>query len=293
MLDSNLLQALKLNIINIDYCKLDCSWHYSGVKGPFSRLYLVTGGEGYIYHNNQKFHLTQGVMHLCPGFTLSSYHCDDYLEQYYIHFSDEMDGQMGIFTEDVCEYQVQTGPFESGLFKQLLALNPDKALMEYDPEKYNKKKQMIRAQQPDKKDTPATFLESKGILMLLLSRFLQRSPVTSHRQQDHSFQRLRTVIRYIDKNLEKRMSLEQLARVCHLHPNYFSKLFQKIMGVRPIEYINRKRIQKAQMLLLTTDISLNLIAQKVGLNDAAYLSRLFRKYTEQTPAQYRNQTFPR
>jgi hypothetical protein len=56
-----------------------------------------------------------------------------------IHFSDEMDGQMGIFTEDVCEYQVQTGPFESGLFKQLLALNPDKALMEYDPEKYNKK----------------------------------------------------------------------------------------------------------------------------------------------------------
>ena len=76
----------------------------------------------------------------------------------------------------------------------------------------------------------------------------------------------------------------------HLEPGYFSRLFYELMGVRPIEFINRKRIEKVQRLLVTTSDNLDNIARIVGLSNWAYLSRVFKKYTGVTPGQYRKQS---
>ncbi|MBN2375820.1 MAG: helix-turn-helix domain-containing protein [Sedimentisphaerales bacterium] len=291
MLDLHLLQTLKLSVINIDFCQLDRSWHYSNVRGPFSRLYLITGGEGYVYHHNQKYHLKPGKMHLIPGFTLGSYHCDDYLEQYYIHFSNEMDGWLEIFVEQQCDYHIDAIDLDYMLFKRLLELNPAKALLETDPEKYDRKKHLIRSQQPEGYSSAADYLESIGILKQLLARFFRGKIKPSDDEKTQQLRRFRNVIRYINDNLHEIISVEYLSHIACLNSDYFSKLFKKVMGVAPIEYVNRKRIEKVQLLLVTTNYNLDKIALEAGYRNLSYFSRQFKKYSGMTPGKYRRVNF--
>ena len=288
MLNLTLLQKLKLNIINIDFCEVNRDWHYNHVINPFSRLYLVTGGQGVVRHHKQTYTLMPSVMHLVPGFSPADYHCDDKLKQYYIHFSSDIEGQLEIFTEDVCHFQVEVGSRELDIMKRLLAINPKKALSNVDPEKYDRKTHLLRAQHPDSNYSPSEFMETKGILLQLLAKFIRNGPETSSPKRDKAFQRLQTVIHFIEDNLDKQITLAQLSDICFLHPDYFSRLFNKIMGVRPIEFLNRKRILKVQMLLMTTDMTLSEIARHTGFLDTTYLSRIFKKYTKQTISQYRD-----
>jgi len=85
------------------------------------------------------------------------------------------------------------------------------------------------------------------------------------------------------------MTIRELAKIGHLNPTYFSNLFSKLMGTSPIQYINKRRVEKAQSLLLTTDATLYTIAQKVGFLDEYYFSRIFKKITGIAPQHYRQQ----
>ncbi|MGD1946437.1 MAG: helix-turn-helix domain-containing protein [Croceivirga sp.] len=60
-----------------------------------------------------------------------------------------------------------------------------------------------------------------------------------------------------------------------------------LYGVRPNRFIQMKRIERAQLLLLTTNDTLEVIAEKVGLNNFSYFSRIFKKITGITPGKYR------
>lgn len=291
MLDTKLLQTLRLSLINMEFCRLDHSWHYNNVMGPTSRLYLITAGEGYVYHHHQKYILSAGKMHLVPAFTLSSYHCDSFLEQYYVHFFNEMDGWMEIFVDQECEYQIDAIPQDYVLFQRLMELNPNKALPDYDPKKYEKHRHLVQYLQPVQNQNAADFLESNGILQQLLSRFLRGPGQPPDDEKTRQLRRLRNILRYINDHLREKIPLEQLAHMIFLNPDYFSRLFTKIIGVRPVEYINRKRIEKAQLLLLTTQDSQEKIAWDVGFSDLSYFCRQFKKYTNMSPGRYRRHQF--
>ena len=53
-----------------------------------------------------------------------------------------------------------------------------------------------------------------------------------------------------------------------------------------MEYVNKKRIERAQMLLLSTNLSISQVAEKVGISNNSYFSTLFQKYNLQTPDDY-------
>jgi len=59
------------------------------------------------------------------------------------------------------------------------------------------------------------------------------------------------------------------------------------MGIRPLEYINRKRIEEAQMLLVTSNDPVEKIALETGIDNFSWFCRLFKKYTCSTPGEYR------
>lgn len=289
MLDKRALQILKLALINIERCKLDRSWHYTNVRGPFTRLYLITAGEGYVYHHNRKYLLRPGILHLIPGFTLGSYHCDIYLEQYYLHFYNELDGLSEIFLDRWCEYEVEAISRDYDLFARLLELNPNTALPNYDPEKYDKPRQFLRAHTPDSQQSPADYLESLGIMKQLLARFLRTTEQSNDDEHSQQLYRFRHVINYIHNNLHKKITVEQLAEKMYLNSDYFSRLFEQIIGIRPVEYINQKRLEKAQLLLATTEMSQEYIARQAGFNTIHYFSRQFKKHLSLTPGEYRCQ----
>ncbi|MFA6294448.1 MAG: helix-turn-helix transcriptional regulator, partial [Victivallales bacterium] len=65
------------------------------------------------------------------------------------------------------------------------------------------------------------------------------------------------------------------------------RLFSRQLGVRPFEWINRKRMEKASELLLSTDLRIGEIADRVGIGDHYYFSKLFTKMKNIPPGKFR------
>ena len=57
----------------------------------------------------------------------------------------------------------------------------------------------------------------------------------------------------------------------------------------PLQYINKKKVERAQLLLCTTDMPVKEVAYRIGFNDQSYFIRMYRKVTGTTPQEYRKQ----
>jgi len=290
MIDGISLQSFNLNIINVDSIRLGTEWNHTDVYGPYHRLYLIKDGEGVVRHHEQVFHLVPGVLYLIPAYTRSSYRCESFLEQSYIYFACELMGHFDFFAEMSFDYQVQASELDHSLFNRLLELNPDMAMQEIDPKKYKKDLQFDRAQNYCNEVSPAVFIESKSITLQLISRFLMTQPECANKPEHEDYRKIRDAIAHIWEYIEEELTVVKLADIVCLSPDYFSKLFKKTMGVGPIEYIHQRRIQRVKLLLLTTDMSTEQIAQKTGFSSARYLLRIFQKFTGRTLTEYRKAT---
>lgn len=96
-----------------------------------------------------------------------------------------------------------------------------------------------------------------------------------------------TVKRYIADNLSLKIQREDLARLVYLNPDYLSKLFHRQEGMTIGEYVTEKRMALAAQLLKNTDLSVADISQRVGITDASYFIKTFKKWAGLTPQQYR------
>jgi AraC-like DNA-binding protein/quercetin dioxygenase-like cupin family protein len=130
-------------------------------------------------------------------------------------------------------------------------------------------------------------LRSKAALYEALACFLEKSRLNevAIASIDH-FVKLCKVLDYIDQHLADNLTLEELAKIAYLHPNYFVSLFKNLIGHPPIQYVNMRRLEKAKRLLEETDIHVSEIAAAVGMQNH-YLSRLFKQHTGVSPTRYR------
>jgi two-component system response regulator YesN len=96
---------------------------------------------------------------------------------------------------------------------------------------------------------------------------------------------------YIWENLHQEISLYQLSRLVFLNPSYLSRIFSQTVGVTLTEYVQNARIKVAKELLVKSDLQIQEIAMKVGLDSPAYFSRMFRKEVGLSPHEYRNQHY--
>ncbi|GIO89131.1 response regulator transcription factor [Paenibacillus lactis] len=94
-------------------------------------------------------------------------------------------------------------------------------------------------------------------------------------------------ITYIHEHLGQSLSLQQVARHVHMNPNYFSEMFKKETGQNYIEFVTQAKLRKAMVLLRETPAKISEIANEIGYEDIKYFNRLFKKWTGQTPSEYR------
>lgn len=92
---------------------------------------------------------------------------------------------------------------------------------------------------------------------------------------------------YIEKNLGRRIQEQVIAEHCNMSPFRFSRAFKKSTGITFQEYVIRARIKEACRLIENPAVSISDIAYAVGFNDPSYFARLFRRYTGQSPSEYR------
>lgn len=75
------------------------------------------------------------------------------------------------------------------------------------------------------------------------------------------------ILNYIEKNYYKKLTLEELAGKSFYNPSYFSSIFKECFGVSPMQYISKKRLEKALELLKTTNTPIEQIMNLVGYTD--------------------------
>jgi YesN/AraC family two-component response regulator len=98
---------------------------------------------------------------------------------------------------------------------------------------------------------------------------------------------MKVVIDYIERNIKKGISLEDVANHVNISTYYLSKIFKKEMGVNFITYITDRKMELAKEMLVTTDVPVLNIALDLAYNEANYFSKAFKKKTGYTPSEYR------
>jgi AraC family transcriptional regulator len=98
---------------------------------------------------------------------------------------------------------------------------------------------------------------------------------------------LRPAITYIEDHLALDLSLSDIAAIVHLSPYHFARLFKESIGVPPHQYVIGRRVERAKLLLSTTNWSLTTIAHTVGFAQESHLALHFKRLTGLTPRHYR------
>jgi AraC family transcriptional regulator len=101
--------------------------------------------------------------------------------------------------------------------------------------------------------------------------------------------RLKRVEHYLTVNIDRRISLDDMAAAAGLSKMHFAAQFRAATGFRPREYLLFKRVEQAKMAMAATEMSLVEVAFSVGFSAQAHFSTVFKRFTGNSPAQWKQQ----
>lgn len=136
----------------------------------------------------------------------------------------------------------------------------------------------------------ASILLRKSILLQLMVELMRvQQSSTAYRGTKH---RIEQVMDYIQHHLNSRMTVAELAGLCHLSEPHFRRLFTQHTGCSPMQYVTAQRISRAKELL-GNGVTIKATAAQVGYADHLYFMRVFKQATGQTAGQFYNTAMPR
>jgi len=132
-------------------------------------------------------------------------------------------------------------------------------------------------------------------ILQILMAMIRYQPNEFEAATDHhghpELRRLIPAVEWIDKNLGRSdISVEDIAATVFLSPTHFRRIFHDVFGTSPISFVRRRRVERAGILIRTTDLSLKEIAHECGFTDTTYFSKTFRKLMKKTPNTYRKES---
>ena len=103
---------------------------------------------------------------------------------------------------------------------------------------------------------------------------------------NEKLEKIKAAISMIEDNYSKKITLAELAEVCRMSPNYFSRFFKEITHQTPFEYIAAYRIEAACEMLSGGTGSITEICYSCGFNDLSYFIHIFKKHKGMSPKSY-------
>ncbi len=275
------------SLLNTDYVSLNKSWDYKNVISPFYRLYLIDGGRGTLSNPEQSLRLEKGFLYLIPSFTLVNQTCPFRLSQYYIHFIEDTPDGSSMFSYSRKLMRVKATAADLACFRRLLWLNPGRDLRRSDNPQVYEKTTVLKSFRETNAQLPLSIvIETQGLIQVLLSRFLSHELFDTGKNMPIPSAILECM-NYILTHLSSSITVEELAGRANLSTDYFSKSFYRHTGLRPLQYIHQKRIERARFLILTTALPFEAIAAETGFESLSYFARVFKATTGQAPGAYR------
>jgi len=279
-IDVDKIQPLTLNVGHASH---NADWNWKDVFSPFARMYYVTEGQARVVTDKENIELRSGRMYFIPAFTKHSYECEGVFEHYYIHIYEDARSHYSLLEDFSMPSELEGCEMDQMLFQRLCEINPSMHLAQSNPSSYDNQQTLMCNIAFNKQRSLDKRLESRGILLLLLSRFISRAVPESSADDE----RIRLCISHIRRHLYDYVSISELAEIAGVSKDHLIRLFKKECGMTPIKYINLKKIERAQLLLATEKIAVKEVGYLLGFGDIGYFDRIFKQITGMSPTQFR------
>lgn len=279
----SLIDMFHPKILNVGLAIHNADWNWKHIKSPFVRLYYVKEGTAQICMHNRMYQLSPNKMYYVPAFAEHSDICSGRFIHYYIHIYEDPAQEFNVLDKWIFPTEIEAGKNELALFERLHFINPFGALPNANPDSYDNETKLRKTIQDNEKLSFASSVESRGIILQLLARFFEKA---TEKQADMD-DRITKVIRYIQQNIHEEISIQKLAEIACVSTDYFIRLFKTETNTTPLQFVNNMKIEKAQLLLLTSKSPISHLAASLAFYDTSYFNRLFKKATGITPMEYR------
>ena len=258
-------------------------------------FYLVTEGEMYLEEDGKAYHLKKGDCFLLEAGKLHFGTRDTYYHLFYIHFRhpdiEKVVTDEEMWTMQVCDRHgawltsMDSGPFPENVIViekqfQLEDKNDFAAI-------YSMIEGMLEHQ--------TIHLENYNVLCsCALSRIFieiyRRSVMARLQNIEYGVkgsQRVSEVLSYLNFNYKRKLTGEILEKELSYNFDYLNQLFKKHLGISIFRMLAKIRIEAAKNILQTRALSIKYTANEVGYSDETYFSKVFKKHTGTSPAEYR------
>ena len=270
-------------VLNVGLAVHNADWNWKNVNSPFTRLYYVTEGSAQIELPDGIYTLSPKHMYFIPAFTIHTNICKSNFVHYYLHIYEDHYSDNDWLDHWKFPVEIEATDLDLALFKRLCEINPHMTLQKSDPTTYDNNPTLMQNLIKNRQRAFCDKVESRGIVFQLLSRFFKQGQSKIEMEDN----RIAKTVLYIRKHLNEAIELEKLAGISCLSKDHFIRLFKKELGTTPLQYINQKKIEKAQLLLITEELAVKEIAFQLAFEDYSYFNRLFKKTTGVTPQEYR------
>ena len=282
------IESMNLMLLNVGRAQHNADWNWKDVSSPFIRIYYVLEGEAAIHLAEHNVRLLPRHLYFIPAYTVHSYECHGLFVHYYLHVYEGFKNEMNLQEVYELPIEVEGSEVAAQLFEHLCNRLPEARLPHSDPNSYDTSAQTSDYVQRYRDMALWEKMELRGAMLMIMSHFIRQAKPRVWTQDE----RMKRVLEYVHSHISDSINIEQLADVACITKPYFIRLFKHEFGFPPVQYINRKKVERAQLLLFTTDKAVKEVAFILGFSDQNYFIRLFRKLTGITPQEYRRKLRP-
>lgn len=246
----------------------------------FLSLYAVRRGRGVHWIGQTPYGLTKGDVYLLAADATHRYSDFSDLEIDAFYFTTELFGpdELKALREMAGFWRLFVG--EGGVEHRI----------HLTPEEWQGAQAQIETLRDEwgERSLAGTLLLKQGLfqwLVWLARRLENRRPLAE--RENRATSGMAEVVRFCEENLDKPLTVPQLAARFFLSTGHFSELFCREAGMPPAAYLRHIRLEKARSLLTTTTLPMAEVALQCGFGDPTHFSRLFRRYYGESPLQFR------
>jgi AraC-like DNA-binding protein len=296
MAQKNNIPDFNFDLLNVGLAVHNSDWNWQDVWSPFHRIFYVVDGTAEVEFHDYKRQLMPGSLYLIPAFTWHCYHCDGHFELYYVHFYERPQSigflsnsmgdaetiPLGVFDVYETPTVVTAEEGDAALLERLCLLNGDLRLSYSDPVMYDNTQGLVSTTRKSRSHSVGNMMESRGILMQIVSRFMVKASTRSLWQDD----RLMRAVGFIQRNITGHITVTQVADIMCTSNDNCIRIFRKSLGETTLQYINHKKMERAQLLLVAGNVRIKDLANYLGYDNFSYFTRLFRKVVGMSPTEF-------
>lgn len=250
----NQFNDFQIQLLLCNYISLE-RWHNTDYAAPHWRLYWNREHGALVHCNGHTINLDPANLYLIPPHTSYGADLNQSVHHFYIHFT--LNQPFSIVGRDILSYKKTKAQHD--LIDTLIAAISSRS-------EFNRQ------------DTIT--------LSSLLCSVLKELPADQW-SATVTDSRIRQTLAFMEQHLDSPIDNKSLARAVALSNNAFIRLFSHTMGQSPQEYLLKRRIEKAAILLHNTDLTIEAIADACAFYDRSYFSRIFKRHFGDGPATYR------